>query len=348
MNAAGFRDIVRGGSRGPVAGLLRLGLSCIEPFYAAAVAWRNRRYDLEKAAIFRVKTPVVSVGNLTLGGVGKTPMIAWLARWFAERGRRPVIISRGYGRAKQGANDEAIELERQLPGVVHLQNPDRVAAANEAEREHQPDVLLLDDAFQHRRLARTLDLVLLDASEPFGFGRLFPRGLLREPPGGLRRAHAVVLTRSDMRSAADRDAIRREVARLSPNAVWAEAVHAPTCLVAADGAQLPLETCADESIAAFCGIGNPAGFQHSLDACGFQTLDLLEFPDHHAYSESDLHRLESWVKHIGAQAVICTAKDLVKMPQPAIAGRPLYALAVEMKFHAGQPELESLLETVVA
>src|SRR5205823_9863977 len=129
------------------------------------------------------------VGNLTLGGTGKTPCVEYVARYFRARGRRVVILSRGYG------DDEARLLADNLPDVPHLQGQDRVALADQAAKGWPADVLVLDDGFQHRRLARDLDIVLIDATEPWGYGRLFPRGLLRESPEGLRRADLVVLTR---------------------------------------------------------------------------------------------------------------------------------------------------------
>ena len=244
-----FRDLISGRRRGAVAAMLRCGLRLAEVPYTWAVAWRNRRYDRGTAAVQRVGVPVVSVGNLTLGGTGKTPLVEWIARWigsgdcpnfrlsengtvpFAETAtgtvaRRVVIISRGYGARAGEANDEALELKQKLPDVPHLQNPDRVAAARQAVAELGCQAIVLDDGFQHRRIARDLDIVLLDALEPFGFGHVFPRGTLREPLAGLRRAHVVALSRADMLEPAEREAIRRRVAQYAPQADWLEIAHA--------------------------------------------------------------------------------------------------------------------------
>ena len=171
--------------------------------YTAAVAYRNRRYDLGRAAIHHVAVPVISVGNLTLGGTGKTPMVKWVARRLLAQGSRVAIVSRGYGAAAGQQNDEARELSQALPEVPHVQNRDRVAGAERAIAEFSAQCILLDDGFQHRRLARDLDIVLLDALEPFGFEHVFPRGTLREPLAGLKRAQAVCLSRADAISAAD-------------------------------------------------------------------------------------------------------------------------------------------------
>ena len=179
------------------------------------------------------------MGNLTLGGTGKTPTVEWVARWFRRRGVRVAILSRGYGQAA-GLNDEGRVLEENLPDVPHLQGPDRVALARVAVEELEAEVLVLDDGFQHRRLARDLDIVLLDALDPFGLGRLFPRGLLREPPRSLRRAGVVVLSRADLVAEADRRAIRAAAERQAGPLRWAEARHAPLDLVDAAGRSAPL------------------------------------------------------------------------------------------------------------
>ena len=160
-------------------------------------AARNTAYDRGWKSVHRAAVPVISVGNITLGGTGKTPMVEWLARWYRRRDVRVALISRGYGHAG-GINDEGLVLEENLPDVPHLQDPDRVRLADIAVAELETELIILDDGFQHRRLARDLDLVMLDALDPFGLGRLFPRGLLREPVSSLRRASAVILSRADL------------------------------------------------------------------------------------------------------------------------------------------------------
>ncbi|MFM7073908.1 MAG: tetraacyldisaccharide 4'-kinase, partial [Planctomycetota bacterium] len=180
LSATWHREQVRE-SRGFIAVLLRGVFGLAERPYAWAVAARNRSYDSGRSPINRVDVPVVSVGNLSVGGTGKTPLVAWLAQWFLERGVRVVLVSRGYGAAAGETNDEARELAIRLPNVPHLQNRYRHAAAQRAIEQHDAQLILLDDAFQHRRLHRDLDIVLLDGLDPFGGERLLPRGLLREP-----------------------------------------------------------------------------------------------------------------------------------------------------------------------
>ena len=253
--------------------------------------WRNRRYDRVPAAVEHASVPVISVGNLTLGGTGKTPMVKWLAQWFSGRGLRVAIVSRGYGAAAGKQNDEALELAQALPNVPHVQNPDRVAGARAAIDEFDSQLILLDDGFQHRRLARDLDIVLLDATEPFGFDHVFPRGTLREPVTGLRRAGVVCLSRSDLLDSSGRDLIRGRVAKLAPDAVWCEAAHAPQGLLNSAGGIEPLTTLRGRRVAAFCGIGNPAAFRHAVAQAGCDIVSWREFPDHHAYGEADQEEL---------------------------------------------------------
>ena len=267
-----------GRKRGLVATGLRAGLRVGEFFYRWAMTRRNRLYDLGRAEIHHVEVPVVCVGNLTLGGTGKTPMVEWLAKHFRQRDVRVSIVSRGYGAEQGERNDEALELELALPDVPHLQNPNRVEAAELAVEELETQLILLDDGFQHRRLARDLDIVLLDATEPFGFEHVFPRGTLREPLEGLSRAQAVVLSRADMIDESQREKIRHRAAQLAPEAVWCEVVHRPAALLDANGDERPLDISPDQQIAAFCGIGNPAGFRHTLESLGCHLAQWREIP----------------------------------------------------------------------
>ena len=240
MNADDFYDLISGRRRGVGATALRALLACGELPYGLAVRLRNRRYDRDSSAVTHVGVPVVSVGNLTVGGTGKTPMVKWIARQLREQDRRVAILSRGY-RAEEGAkNDEALELEESLPDVPHLQNKDRVAAARTAIEELDSQVLLLDDGFQHRRLGRDLDIVLIDATAPFGYGHLLPRGALREPISSLKRADVVCLTRADSVRSEARDVIRQRVSRVAPAALWCEAAHRPDRLINCVGVDRPL------------------------------------------------------------------------------------------------------------
>lgn len=347
LNPSQFRDLVSGRRRGITAAALRGGLRLAETPYAWAVRWRNRRYDNGAAKTHRVGVPVLSVGNLTLGGTGKTPMIEWLARWFRKRGVRVVIISRGYGAESGARNDEALELEQKLPDVPHLQDPDRVAAARVAVEELDCQLILLDDAFQHRRIGRDLDIVLLDALEPFGFDHVFPRGTLREPVAGLRRADVVALSRAEMLQPDQREQIHRRIEQHAPGAVSLEVSHVARALIGSNGQEAPLDSLAGRPVAAFCGIGNPAGFRHTLQTCSYQVAGFREFPDHHRYARTDVESLQDWASQLEAEAVVCTHKDLVKLGIDRIGGRPLWAVTVGLEILSAAEGLEAKLQAFV-
>jgi tetraacyldisaccharide 4'-kinase len=347
LDGHSFREIVSERRYGVAPSLLRGVLRAAEVPYSLAVTWRNRRYDRGHAVVRGVSVPVISVGNLTLGGTGKTPMVKWLAQSLTARGICVAIVSRGYGAREDGSNDEAKELQQSLPDVPHVQNPDRVAGAQRAIDEFGCQLILLDDGFQHRRLARDLDIVLLDALEPFGHEHVFPRGTLREPLASLRRAHVVCLSRANAIATQEREEIWRRVRGLAPEAVCCETTHAPTRLVNGSGESQPLALMAGKRMAAFCGIGNPAGFQHTLASTGARIVAWREFPDHHAFTAADQKELENLVTRGDAELAVCTHKDLVKWRQDTIAGRPLWAVEIEMQFLSGREMIEELLKRVV-
>ena len=327
---------------------MRSLLGAAEVPYSWAVRWRNLRYDSGHAPTHQVDVPVVSVGNLTLGGTGKTPLVSWLAQWFHRRDVRVSIVSRGYGSNDGSLNDEARELAEKLPDIPHIQNPDRWKAARQAIAEYDAQLILLDDAFQHRRIARDLDLVVVDALEPFGFGHVFPRGLLREPECGLSRADVVVLSRANTVAAQRRVELLRQVDALAPNRVWVESSHVPQELLSADGKITKLDQLANRPVAAFCGIGNPGGFRHTLADAQFKVVAFRTFSDHHDYTRSDIQSLTGWIEQMSPlAAVICTHKDLVKLNGTEIAGCPLKALVIGVRMETGQHHLEEKLVSLL-
>nr|WP_303652654.1 tetraacyldisaccharide 4'-kinase [Paludisphaera mucosa] len=338
--------MIRGETRGPLAALGRMGLGLGAAGYGVAVAARNAAFDRGLKAVHHARVPVVSVGNLTLGGTGKTPMVEWLARWYRERGLRVCLISRGYGRA-DAVNDEALVLEENLPDVPHLQDPDRSRLAEIAVDELEAELILLDDGFQHRRLARDLDLVLLDALDPFGLGRIFPRGLLREPASSLRRAGAVIVSRADLVPAERRAWIRDEARRHAPSVPILEARHAPRDLVDGEGSVGTLDGLPGRAVAAFCGIGNPVGFRRTIESLGCRLVDLRVFPDHHPYSADDVDGLVRWAGATGAELVLTTQKDLVKLRLSNLGDAPLRALRIGLELLGDARPLEGLLAGLI-
>ncbi|MFO0888714.1 MAG: tetraacyldisaccharide 4'-kinase [Isosphaeraceae bacterium] len=341
-----FLRLVRGETRGTVASLARLGLGLASGVYRVGVGARNLAFDRGWKRAHRASVPVISVGNVTLGGTGKTPMVEWLARWYRRRGVRVALISRGYGHAG-GVNDEGLVLEENLPDVPHLQDPDRVKLAAIAVEELETELIILDDGFQHRRLARDLDLVMIDALDPFGLGRLFPRGLLREPAGSLRRAGAVVLSRADLIDEPARAGIRSRLRSLGCSAPLIEARHAPLDLTDAEGQSGPLDELRGASVAAFCGIGNPEGFRRTLEPLCGPIAAFRVFPDHHRYTAEDVASLIAWARESGANLALTTQKDSVKLRTSALGPVPLRALRIGLEIMDGLGALEDLLRPLV-
>jgi tetraacyldisaccharide 4'-kinase len=272
-------------------------------------------------------------------------MVEWLARHARRLGVRVAILSRGYGQT-EGLNDEGRVLEDNLPDVPHLQGSDRAALARIAVEELESQLLLLDDGFQHRRLARNLDIVLIDALDPFGGGYLLPRGLLREPISSLRRADFVVLTRADLVDPATRTAIRTKLERQAGPLKWAEARHAPVDLLDAHAQVLALETLSPRRAIAFCGIGNPEGFRRTLEELNVPLVGFRVFADHHPYSRTDVDQLVSWTRETEADLVLTTQKDLVKLRLTRLGTAPLLAVRIGLVFLNGGETIQDALASI--
>ena len=348
MDVAAFHELVSGRRGGLGAALSRAGLRVAETPYALAAQARNLAFDRGWKATLHAPVPVVSVGNITTGGTGKTPMVAWLARWFRDRDVRVAIVSRGYGAQDGALNDEGIELEQILPDVPHVQQPDRVAGALMAVEEFESQLILLDDGFQHRRLARDLDIVLLDALEPFGYGHVLPRGLLREPLAGLRRAQAIVLSRADLADTPSRAATRKIAERYAPDALWIEAAHRPLELLNARGERSELSALTTGRWGALCGIGNPEGFRRTLAEVGCDVVAWRIFPDHHAYTRLDVEQLGAWARDRRVDGLVCTHKDLVKLSVDSLASVPVFALRIGIEILTGNEGLATALDRLLA
>lgn len=329
--------------------LARAGLWCLSQPYAAVIWGRNKAYDRGWKKTAKATVPVVSVGNLTAGGTGKSPTVAMLARWFRDRETRVAILSRGYAAGIDGRNDEAKELEVLLPDVPHLQNPDRIASATIATEELGMQVLLLDDGFQHRKIHRDLEIVLLDAREPFGFGHLLPRGMLREPLRSLRRASVVMATRADQVDAQTLAEIRTRVQRYNPKAAWLEAEHYPVRLRNSLGETMPVEWLRDKNVFAVSGLGNPSGFLQTLRTCGAIVAGNMSFPDHHDYDAQNMRDIEQQAREnaIPIEAILCTGKDLAKIDIPHLGTTGVWSLDVELRIRTGAEVLDEHLERIL-
>jgi tetraacyldisaccharide 4'-kinase len=295
------RDVIAGSQGGVRAALFRAALRSVEPFYALATRARNGMFNCGLRSAVRVPRPVISIGNITTGGTGKTPVVAWLAHRLTTTGRRPAVLLRGY---KGG--DEQRMLRSQLPTTFIEPDPARAAGARRVLSESpQVSVFLLDDGFQHRQIHRDFDLVLIDASNPFGFEHVLPRGLLREPLRGLARAHAFLITHAEQVAAERLAEIESTLRRYNVSAPIFRCEHLHRDFAGAD--------VSNRKVLAFCGIGNPAAFDAQLDASAIRRVGSQWFGDHHAYTSDDLAMLRDLARQRGAETLVTTEKDWVKL-----------------------------------
>ncbi len=326
----------------------------LSPLYSGIMRLRGFLY--ERGIFRRKRLPclTISVGNITLGGTGKTPHVIALVEWFKKRGMRPAVVSRGYGgRVGRGpllvsaktdpslCGDEPAMLARLL-GVPVGVGSHRYLSAQLLLERYGPDLLILDDGFQHMRLERDIDICLLDSQHPFGSGRVFPGGDLREPVAALSRAHAIVLTRSS----SGRERVVKEIGHLvGHDAIFTSSVQVKGLAPASPhGWQEAFEAGVNPGkVAAFCGIANPGSFEKALEEAGFPPVVLISFPDHHRYTRQDLHQIEVEAKKQGAQALVTTRKDAVKLKDEWLRewSMPLFVLEVDVVL---EPRFWSWLE----
>ena len=340
-----YRDVMSGNRRGPTATLIRGGLWVASQAYGAGARRKNRRFDTGAETAHHCGVPVISVGNLTTGGTGKTPIVCYLARQLRQSGVRVAIISRGYGRGDADLNDEAMELHARLPDVPHIQDADRVAAARIAVQELDSQLILMDDGFQHRRLHRDLDIVVVDATCPFGFGHMLPRGLLREPTVGLQRADLVILSRCGSAAEQTLSDIEASITSIKPSLPVIRSEHAPEALLEHPDQQLPIESIRGARVAVISAIGNPDAFTETVRRCGATIIDSRHLPDHARYDPNTVAELRSWIESLDqVDRVVCTHKDLVKLQTDRLGGSPVAALMIDLQIRRGGDILSRWLE----
>lgn len=315
----------------------------LEPVYRVAIAQRNAGFDWGIRKPQRVNAPVVSVGNLTTGGTGKTPVVALIVQILQQQGRIPGIISRGYRSVDGQANDEKRVLERLCPGVPHEQNSSRYTAARKLISTTDIDTIVMDDGYQHRQLQRELDIVLTDATNPFGYDHLLPRGLLREPLTALKRADVVLITRSDMVAESELAAIEQRIQKIVPKLAdrIGRVEFRPSGLIDGHGRRYTVEELGDQPVMLVSGIGNPEAFAGTCRNAGLRVEATQWFPDHHHYTNEDLTEIAKQAASRGINRVIMTVKDLVKIPAESSF------LALEIAAVFPDPRHKKLLESLL-
>lgn len=323
----------------------------LAPVYGRVVAQRNRRFDAG-VGVAGLDRPVVSVGNLSVGGTGKTPMVRWVCERLIEVGATPAIAMRGY-KSAGGVSDEAMEYAEALPSVPVVAQPNRTAglrALFATPSGAAVDAVVLDDGFQHRRIARDLDVVLIDCSRPIASARLLPAGWLREPMASLTRAGAVVLTHAERASDSAIDEARRVVAQHAPELPIAVCEHAWDALRVGDDAcaeTRPVDWLRGKRVAVACAIGNPGAFVAGVRDAGAQIAGEVLLRDHDAFGPAAVARVEAAAA--SAEALVVTEKDWVKIRRTALAHAnvPVVRPSLAMRFRAGEDVLADRVRALV-
>lgn len=299
---------------GSLAAVIRFFLWLLSFIYAGMIIVRNICFDRGFPKVIDLGKPVISVGNLTWGGVGKTPFVVFLAEHLKARGVAPAVLMRGYMK-NAAPSDEAEVLRRAVPGMAVGVGADRAKSAHQLNMKQPVDVFILDDGFQHRKVKRGLEILLIDANNPFGNGELIPRGILREPVEAMRRADVIVLTKTDINPSAAR-ALEERIKRIHPSCPVAWAVHQPQSFVDVfSGEEIALSGWHPQKAMSFCSIGDPDHFVETLAKIGLESERNFIFPDHHLYQEQDIKDIVGAAQKAGVDALLTTSKDAVKIAQ---------------------------------
>jgi tetraacyldisaccharide 4'-kinase len=355
--------VLSGEDRRLRADALRLLLWGLTPLYGAFISLYRGFYDAGFLREVRLPVPVVSIGNLTAGGTGKTGLTLSLTRQLRNRGLRPALLNYGY-KAKIGkgpavagdgervlltpeeAGDEAVMLAESVPGTPVLIGKRRIESGALALEKFRPDLLILDDGFQYWRLARDVNIVLMNATQPWGYGAVHPRGLLRELPWSLRRATAIVLTHGSQLPDARLRRLKSDLARLAPRIPLFQAEYSPvglTCLET--GTAQNLNGLSGARIGALSGLGSPADFERSVARLGAEEIVPYRFPDHYAYQGGEVAEVLADACGRGLDALVTTAKDAVKLKALGMEGISprIFVLHAELK-----PEPDAAFQSWIA
>lgn len=340
-------SVIRGERQGVVASLVRGALSGLAWVYTGGLKLYLLPYHVGLRKQAKLPCPVISIGNLTVGGTGKTPMTQYVCEFLQARSLRVCVLSRGYRGANEhgvavvstpkrvaldaaAAGDEAHLLAQMLPGVPVVVGKDRRKSGALACAQFQPQAIVLDDGMQFYQLHRDLEIVLIDAQRPFDNGWTFPRGLLREPPSHLRRAGCVVITNADRIEPERVESLKATIRQWTGRKPLFTAQYAIRALRALDrsGDQTPAWL-SGRRVTSFCALGNPVGFEEQIERAGGMLVHRARFPDHHSPTMGELNAVIEAACAARAEAILVSEKDAVKLPP---IGRPLpfYALTARL------------------
>lgn len=338
-------NLVTGKIKGPLAAFLRGFLFTLSFAYGLAIVVLARFYRIKPA---RFSAKVISVGNITLGGTGKTTFVEYLSNLLSSQGRKVAVLSRGYRRdtgrqGVQGIGDEPAMLRKRLPSVHVLVDKNRIKASFKAIRDYASDTLILDDGLQQWRIFKDLEIVTIDAENPFGNYCLLPAGFLREPLNALRRADIFVLTQ--VGSGKDTGKLTDKLKRVNSQALIIESIHKPVGFNSVSNPDELLEVGAlkGKSVLIFSGIGNPRGFENCIGELGINIAKSSIFTDHHDYTQADIDSIIKEARQMNLAAIITTQKDAVKIKELQIKGAGILALNIKLSITKNEAEFNRRL-----
>lgn len=303
-----FRLLAEDKQKDPTGGIVLALLSLAAWGYGLGVRTFRWLYEKKVLAQKHLPYPVISVGNLTWGGTGKTPFVEYLARKIGTHRRVPLVLTRGY------SHDEAVELQNHLPGAVIGVGKDRAKVAERVKKENRHvDIAVLDDGLQHQALHRDVDIAVVNSLNPFGNGRLIPRGILREPLDVLKRAAIVVLTHVNLVSSEELKKLKEKISALAPQAQMVETLMEVLFLYRAKTkVRTSIEKMTGRRVATFAAVGTPRSFQLVLQRFQLKTVRNFEFLDHHEYTREELLKIKEVAQSAGAEEIITTEKDFYR------------------------------------
>jgi len=331
-----FLSIMKGQRKGLLAQLITWALVPCSLVYGLGVFCHRNFYRLKGAT--KAPKPVISIGNITVGGTGKTPLVVWLARKLQDHGFRPIILIRGYMSKSSKVSDEVDMLNEQLPLIPVLAGGNRVANIRKAKGTLAVDVYIADDAFQHWQLSRDLNIVAIDAGNPFGNGYLLPAGILREGLSALKRAHVFVLTKTNGSMG---QVLSLKLKKINPQALIVESRYKATGAVGVfDNDILPENFLNDRRVAGFCAIGDPLSFESILRNCGAKVSKLFSYMDHHVYTRDDIQGMVEFCRAQNVEMLVTTHKDAVKLRifKDLFAGIRLVYVPIQLEITKGSDE----------
>ena len=332
-------EIARDKRKGLIAFLLRPVLYILSLIYGLCVRLVCAGYLCGILPRYKSQAKVISVGNITLGGTGKTPFVEFLSRHLNRDGRRVVILSRGYG------DDEARLLQKNLAGVPVITGRDRIKNARRAEAEFKAEVTILDDGFQHWRLKRDLDIVLVNSADPFGNGMLIPRGILREYIPALKRADIIILTKTD--SIDNTGSLVERLKKINPSVLIVESLHEAKYFYDLKGQGFALNIIENKAVCLLSSIADPAYFKKTVLGLGANLALDLEYPDHYRYKTKDLLRALRLCRENKIDTIVTTEKDLMRIPYDVFEEKiEVLILRIELKLTNNEAKLFSRISGI--